>query len=107
MISGKMLRDALISAANNNANQRKPVAALHVFPVPDGDTGTHQSKTMGAAKRELAPLPESVAVGEVAGAAAAALGDISEGLEPLMGKPPVQLLEDPLEWQALKRNQSL
>ena len=48
-----MLRDAIISAANNIQNNRKKVDALNVFPVPDGDTGTNMSMTMTAAKRQL------------------------------------------------------
>ena len=38
MITGKTLRDAIISGANNIANQRTRVDELNVFPVPDGDT---------------------------------------------------------------------
>ena len=41
MITGKTLRDAIISGANNIANQRTRVDELNVFPVPDGDTGTN------------------------------------------------------------------
>ena len=41
MISGKILRDAIISGANNINNQRSRVDELNVFPVPDGDTGTN------------------------------------------------------------------
>ena len=37
MISGKILRDAIISGANNINNQRSRVDELNVFPVPDGD----------------------------------------------------------------------
>lgn len=73
MITGSMLRDAFISAANNISNRRKEVDALNVFPVPDGDTGTNMSMTMGAAKRELRLLPDTASVGDVAQAAASAL----------------------------------
>lgn len=73
MISGKMLRDAFISAANNIQSQRQQVDALNVFPVPDGDTGTNMSMTIGNAVRELCKLPDSVAVTEVADVAAGAL----------------------------------
>ena len=41
MISGKILRDAIISGANNINNQRSRVDELNVFPVPDGDTATN------------------------------------------------------------------
>ena len=40
MFNGNILRDAIISAANNLTNQKKAVDDLNVFPVPDGDTGT-------------------------------------------------------------------
>ena len=73
MINGKILRDAIISGANNVVNQRHQVDALNVFPVPDGDTGTNMGMTISAAKRELERLKDDVPVGEVAKVAAAAL----------------------------------
>lgn len=73
MINGAMLRDGVISAANNIAANRKQVDALNVFPVPDGDTGTNMSMTISAAKRELMLLGDGCSVGEVAQAAASAL----------------------------------
>ena len=50
MITGQTLRDAILSGANNIANQRTRVDELNVFPVPDGDTGTNMSMTIGAAR---------------------------------------------------------
>ncbi|MEG2916050.1 MAG: DAK2 domain-containing protein [Oscillospiraceae bacterium] len=73
MIKGNILRDAFISGANNIANNRQQVDALNVFPVPDGDTGTNMSMTIGAAKRELERLDDNVTVAQVAQAAASAL----------------------------------
>lgn len=73
MIKGKILRDAIISGANNIANNRAQVDALNVFPVPDGDTGTNMSMTIGAAKRELELLGDDVTVEEVSKTAASAL----------------------------------
>ena len=73
MLNGKILRDAVISAANNIANHRKNLDALNVFPVPDGDTGTNMSMTIEAAKRELLRLNDNAGVGEVSSAAASAL----------------------------------
>ncbi|MEA5012529.1 MAG: DAK2 domain-containing protein [Angelakisella sp.] len=73
MISGKILRDAMISAANNISNQRQRVDSLNVFPVPDGDTGTNMSMTINAAKQELMTLPDSAGVYEVAHTASSAL----------------------------------
>lgn len=73
MINGVILRDAVISAANNIANFKQEVDALNVFPVPDGDTGTNMSMTMNAAKRELELLPDSSTVEKVSAVAASAL----------------------------------
>jgi hypothetical protein len=73
MIKGNILRDAIISGANNINNQRSRVDELNVFPVPDGDTGTNMSMTVGAAGRELASLPDDCTVGEAAKAAASAM----------------------------------
>ena len=56
MISGKILRDAIISGANNINNQRSRVDELNVFPVPDGDTGTNMGMTVGASVAELNAL---------------------------------------------------
>ncbi len=73
MINGKLIVDAIISASNNINNLRTEVDALNVFPVPDGDTGTNMSMTIGAAARELKHLPEDVSVSEVFDKAASAL----------------------------------
>ena len=73
MINGKTLRDAILSGANNISNQRTRVDELNVFPVPDGDTGTNMSMTIGAATQELAALPDSCTVGEASKVAASAM----------------------------------
>ncbi len=72
MITGDILRDAIISAANNLSNNRKAVDDLNVFPVPDGDTGTNMSMTVGNAVRELEKLSGAFA-GKVAAVNASAL----------------------------------
>ena len=72
MFNGNILRDAIISAANNIANQKNAVDDLNVFPVPDGDTGTNMSMSIGNAARELTRL-EGKTVGEVAKVAATTL----------------------------------
>ena len=73
MISGKILRDAIISGANNINNQRSRVDELNVFPVPDGDTGTNMGMTIGAAVPELEALADDCTVGEAAKTAASAM----------------------------------
>ncbi|MBO5726498.1 MAG: DAK2 domain-containing protein, partial [Clostridia bacterium] len=72
MFNGNTLRDAIISAANHIANLRKQVDDLNVFPVPDGDTGTNMSLSIGNAARELERLEDETA-GKVAQVAASAL----------------------------------
>ncbi len=72
-ISGKLLRDAIISGANSIQNNKKSVDELNVFPVPDGDTGTNMSMTIGNAVSELRRLPDDVSAGEVAKVAASAM----------------------------------
>ena len=67
-----MLKNAMISASNCLANAKQAVDALNVFPVPDGDTGTNMSMTIGAAARELARL-QNPTVTEVADTASSAL----------------------------------
>lgn len=66
MISGSVLRDAFISAANSISKNKKRVDELNVFPVPDGDTGTNMSMTLGNARKELVLMGDGVGVGEVA-----------------------------------------
>ncbi len=72
MINGDILRDALISAANNIGNHRKAVDDLNIFPVPDGDTGTNMSMTLSNAARELEKL-NGATVGKVASVNSSAL----------------------------------
>ena len=71
MIKGPMLRDAMISASKALSNVKQDVDALNVFPVPDGDTGTNMSMTIGNAARELSRLadPTATAVADVASSA--------------------------------------
>lgn len=71
-ISGNTLRDAIISGANNIANHKQMVDELNVFPVPDGDTGTNMSMSIGNAARELTRLQDQT-VDQVASTAASAL----------------------------------
>lgn len=73
MLSGKILRDAIISGANNIINNKESVDELNVFPVPDGDTGTNMSMTIGNAVAELNMLSDSVTVETVAQTAASAM----------------------------------
>ena len=73
MITGKILRDAIISGANAIINNKTTVDELNVFPVPDGDTGTNMSMTIGAAKKELEAMGDDCTVEKVASTAANAM----------------------------------
>ena len=72
-ISGKLLRDAVISGANNIYNQRQSVDELNVFPVPDGDTGTNMCMTVKNALDELSNTSDGASAGEVAKKTASAM----------------------------------
>ena len=72
MFNGNILRDAIISAANNISNKQKQVDDLNVFPVPDGDTGTNMSMTLSNAARELSRV-EGEGAGKIASITASAL----------------------------------
>ena len=73
MINGALFRDAVISAAITINNRKREVDELNVYPVPDGDTGTNMSMTIGNAIDELKRMPDNVHISEVASAAASAL----------------------------------
>lgn len=56
MINGQVLKQAIISGANNICSQKARINDLNIFPVPDGDTGTNMSMTIMAAVKELEKL---------------------------------------------------
>ena len=72
MITGNILRSAVISGANNISNNRQQVDELNVFPVPDGDTGTNMTLTMTNAAKELA-VKKDMPVGDTAKVVSSAL----------------------------------
>lgn len=72
MINGSLLRDAIISAAVTINNKKREVDELNVYPVPDGDTGTNMSMTIGNSVAELSRLPDNTTAAEVASTAASA-----------------------------------
>lgn len=65
MINGVLLKNAIISGANNIVRHKKEVDELNIFPVPDGDTGTNMSMTITAAAKLLAESEEGISVAEV------------------------------------------
>ena len=52
-INGADFRRLIISAAAAIEINKQQLNELNVFPVPDGDTGTNMSMTIGAAAKEL------------------------------------------------------
>ncbi len=69
LLNGTLLKDAIISGANNICNNKESVNDMNIFPVPDGDTGTNMSMTICSAAKELADF-ESDNIAEVAKKAA-------------------------------------
>mgnify|MGYP003312264859 CR=1 FL=1 len=52
-INAKLLKEMLISGANNLYNHYPEIDALNVFPVPDGDTGTNMNLTLASGVKEI------------------------------------------------------
>ncbi|NCE63508.1 DAK2 domain-containing protein [Pseudoflavonifractor sp. 524-17] len=71
-IDGALFAQMIIHAAASINSQKQPINELNVFPVPDGDTGTNMSLTIGTAAAELRKKP-CATVGEAAGTNASAL----------------------------------
>ncbi|MEE1060260.1 MAG: DAK2 domain-containing protein [Ruminococcus sp.] len=72
MLNGKIIKNAIISGANNISTQKNKINDLNIFPVPDGDTGTNMSMTVMAAVDALKNYDGNSA-GEVAGIVASAM----------------------------------
>ena len=72
MVNGAILKQAIISGANNICSQCDRINDLNIFPVPDGDTGTNMSMTISAAVKALEAL-DTESAGEIAKATASAM----------------------------------
>lgn len=72
MINGSILKNAVISGANNISLQKNEINDLNIFPVPDGDTGTNMSMTVMAAANAIEDYDGNDA-GEVAQKVASAM----------------------------------
>ena len=55
-VTGELYRKMIINAAAAIENNKQEINELNVFPVPDGDTGTNMSLTIGAAEAALASM---------------------------------------------------
>ena len=71
-IDGAAFAQMVIHASAAINLEKQSINELNVFPVPDGDTGTNMSLTIGAAANELKKKP-SPAVGDAAQTCASAL----------------------------------
>jgi DAK2 domain fusion protein YloV len=71
-ITGGTFRLMILNAAAAIETHRNEINELNVFPVPDGDTGTNMSLTVGSGARALAS-DAPAAVGKAADIAAGAL----------------------------------
>ncbi len=65
LLTGTMLRGALIVAADHMRENAAAVDAINEYPVPDGDTGSNMSATVDRAMEQVAALDEGATVAEV------------------------------------------
>ncbi|MDR2360754.1 MAG: DAK2 domain-containing protein [Oscillospiraceae bacterium] len=75
-LSGRLFRDMILNAAAVLNEKKQSVNELNVFPVPDGDTGTNMSLTMGNAAAALSDAKYERGnreLGEIAGIVSGAL----------------------------------
>lgn len=71
-INGALFQSMVIEGALAIAEKKEQANELNVFPVPDGDTGTNMSMTMGSAMAEMEKLSEPT-LAKAADTAASAL----------------------------------
>ena len=60
------IRACFPAAAQVVADKADEINKLNVFPVPDGDTGTNMSLTLGTVVKEIQSLPEGASMAAVA-----------------------------------------
>lgn len=63
-----VIRTCFPAAAKVVADKAEEINKLNVFPVPDGDTGTNMSLTLGTVVAEVEALPENATMAEIAAA---------------------------------------
>ena len=64
------LREMAVVFRDALKDHRDSINSLNVYPVPDGDTGTNMSLTLGSVVEELDLLAFDASLGEVCGAIA-------------------------------------
>ena len=72
IIDGALFQRMVIHASASINAQKQSINELNVFPVPDGDTGTNMSLTIGTAAAEAKKTPAQ-AIGQAASVNASAL----------------------------------
>ncbi len=72
IIDGALFQRMVIHASASINAQKQAINELNVFPVPDGDTGTNMSLTIGTAAAEAKKKP-AAAIGQAASINASAL----------------------------------
>ena len=65
IIDGALFQRMIIHASASINTQKQAINELNVFPVPDGDTGTNMSLTIGTAAAEAKKKP-AAAIGQAA-----------------------------------------
>ena len=60
------IRTCFPAAAQVVADKAEDINKLNVFPVPDGDTGTNMSLTLGTVVKEVNALPASATMADIA-----------------------------------------
>ena len=63
-----VIRSCFPAAAKAVADRSEEINKLNVFPVPDGDTGTNMSLTLGTVVGEVEALPANASIEEIAAA---------------------------------------
>ena len=71
-VTGELFKQMVMNGAAAIENNKQEINDLNVFPVPDGDTGTNMSLTIGAAESALASMDPGT-MGRVADVTASAL----------------------------------
>ena len=71
-INGELYKRMILNASAAIENNKQEINDLNVFPVPDGDTGTNMSLTIGAAEKALATA-DLTSMGRVADVTASAV----------------------------------
>ena len=66
MIVANAIRTCFPIAAKVLADRAEEINKLNVFPVPDGDTGTNMSLTLGTVVKEVEALPANATMDDIA-----------------------------------------